>query len=1211
MDEEVHSGHYKAELEHMNRLYNALSQINQAIVHSDNRQQLFDRICEVAVEMGGFLLAFIGLVNEQTQQVIPAAMYGPHTEYLQQAPMYADERSEGMGPTGQTLRRRRPYICNDFLNDPATSFWHAAAGRHGFRSSCTFPITLNQKACGVFVLYAGETGYFQEKEIQLLEEAAGDLSFALDNFSREEMRRTAEAAARQLAAIVQSSSDAIISSSLDGRIQTWNSGAEKIFGYQAEDVVGRNFSLLVPERNDALRESMLTRIACGESIAHETELLGHNEKRIPVSCTFSPIHDAQGMVSGVSAIVRDISEHNAMLSALRESNGLLQIMIQEAPAGLAMLDREMRILACSKRWKEDRALTGMDIIGRIHQELDPGTPQRWQEEQARALAGETILSSEDCYVRRDGQLRWLSRTLRPWMTGDGQIGGIVLLTEDITKHKKAEDARRRSEEFLQIFVEDAPVALAMFDRDLCYLSANRRWREDGDLGDVPLIGRHRYEVNPQALPHWREADQRALSGETVRMQEEQYEHTDGTTHWLRWEDRPWRDASGRIGGIIVFSEDITEQKRTALALAAASEHTRLLFEQATDPMFLLDDQDQVVEANASFAALLGRPLEQVLGLHPWNWDNDFTTREAVVAHFPSRNNTPLTFEARIRSLDGSIHDVEVGVTPTGWNGERLYYYVMRNIEARKQAEAALRESQARFETVVDSLHEGLMITDMDGHLIRWNPTVTRILGFSLDQYPDFCVNDFLKTICIFDLDGTQVHPDQTPMQRILHGESLQDALYKIRRSQDGAEFLFSFSGAIAAYESGKRMAFVKFQDITERWTAENTLRETREQLMQVQKMEAIGLLAGGVAHDFNNLLGVILGYGEMLEEHMQEDELGSKYVQQILQAQQRATVLTRQLLTFSRKQKPLRESLHLNDVIRGMHEMLQRLIGADVRLQLECAPHLHTILADQGQMEQVLMNLAVNARDAMPRGGTLTLHTENGEISAEQAAMHPPLKPGPCVRLVVTDTGCGMDKATIERIFEPFFTTKEAGRGTGLGLSILYGIVQQSNGLIEVKSEPGSGTTFLLSLPAGSGQKAVCDATPTTKFVAKGSETILLVDDEDTVRTLLASILQTRGYTVLEAANGQAALEVIRDRRPSLDLLISDVIMPKMSGPELAAQGRILSPDLKVIFISGFTDDSLNDETSLGPQTILLQKPFRPEELLTQVRQILDSNEQA
>jgi signal transduction histidine kinase len=303
------------------------------------------------------------------------------------------------------------------------------------------------------------------------------------------------------------------------------------------------------------------------------------------------------------------------------------------------------------------------------------------------------------------------------------------------------------------------------------------------------------------------------------------------------------------------------------------------------------------------------------------------------------------------------------------------------------------------------------------------------------------------------------------MQRILRGEVLKNYEICFRRLDTGETRIFSYSGSIVHYENDKQLAFIKFQNITEHRRAETSLQEAQAQLLHSQKMEAVGLLAGGIAHDFNNALGVILGYCELLRERMAADDVNRKYVQQILNAEERAASLTHQLLAFSRKQLMNPAILDLNTVVRGMEEMVRRLIGADISLQLFCDTQLPGIKADYGQLEQVLMNLAVNSRDAMPQGGTLTIRTAYGEPVSDDAAKNPGIRDGKFVMLCVTDTGCGMDKATQERIFEPFFTTKEIGKGTGLGLSTTYGIVQQSGGCICLESAPGVGTTFRIYFP--------------------------------------------------------------------------------------------------------------------------------------------------
>ena len=818
----------RAELERVRQLFDSLMYARQAILHSKTRQELFDKLCTIAVEQGGFRLAFVGWIDERTKQVAPVAKFGNHTAFLDAAPMFADARPRGMGPTGQSIRSEKPYICNDYFNDPATEPWHASAAEHGFRASGTFPIRLGGKVAGVFVLYAGEVGYFRDREIHQLEQVSNDLSFALDNLLREERRVKAEEGARRLAAIVESSLDAIISEDLDGTILSWNIGAEQMYGYRADEAIGKPVLMLVPEDKRQETEELLVQIRSGRSFTGvETERIHKCGLRFPVSITLSPVRDAEGNIVGVSKIAHDISEQMASVAAVRESTGLLQVLIREAPAGLAMFDSEMRMLACSDRWRADRCLTNIEVVGWTHAELDPAIPDRWKQEERRALGGETIVSPQDFYKRHDGQIRWLSRTLRPWMTGTGEIGGIVILSEDITERKLAEDARRRSEEFLRIFIEDAPVALAMFDRELRYLGSNRYWREEGGLGDLPLIGRHRYEVNPSFPEHWKQADQRALAGEVIELDEEEFVRHDGTTIWLRWEDRPWRDANGDIGGIIVFSENITDRKQAQLALAEESARTRLLFEKAFDSMFLLDEEFRVVEANERFAALLGRPLKDVYGLHPWDWDPDrpsLDTGMDIGAHVSSE---PLSFEARVRSLDGSVRDVVFSTTPTEWHGRKLIYNIMHDITARKQREAARREAEQQLRLVIDSLDEGLFVVNMRGELLSWNPAARRILGIPEEGFEHVALAQYPEFITVFAEDGSVLPPEQWPLVRALCGERIENEVRLTRSKFLKEDRMISYSGSTAEIGDGKQFAFLRCQDVTARRQAEKKPRGSK------------------------------------------------------------------------------------------------------------------------------------------------------------------------------------------------------------------------------------------------------------------------------------------------------------------------------------------------------------------------------------------------
>lgn len=430
----------RAELERVNRLYDALRLVNQAIVRLKTRDELLHEICRIAVEYGGFALAWFGWIDQKTQRIVPVTQYGDHADFLANATIYADDREEGRGPSGLTIRSGRPYICNDYFNDPATMPWREQAGKQGFKSSAVFPIHLNHAIVGIFGVYALTPGYFQSKEIALLEEAAGDVSFALDNIVREGERVKAQEASRQLAAIVETTSDAIFSNSLDGSILSWNPAAEKMFGYTAEEIHGQNISILIPaEGIDEEREFRHRARSGVRSIAVETVRVRKNGEKFPVALTISPLRAANGKVIGASKIARDITERKLAEERLRESNGLLRVFIQHAPAALAMLDREMRYIAVSNRWLEIGGLTGQDILGLSHYETHPKIPEDWKEAHRRGLAGESVRGEEDLFERADGVKQWRKWEVIPWRTGAGEVGGIIIFSEDITRQKESDE----------------------------------------------------------------------------------------------------------------------------------------------------------------------------------------------------------------------------------------------------------------------------------------------------------------------------------------------------------------------------------------------------------------------------------------------------------------------------------------------------------------------------------------------------------------------------------------------------------------------------------------------------------------------------------------------------------------------------------------------------------------------------------------------------
>ena len=625
----------------------------------------------------------------------------------------------------------------------------------------------------------------------------------------------------------------------------------------------------------------------------------------------------------------------------------------------------------------------------------------------------------------------------------------------------------------------------------------------------------------------------------------------------------------------------------------------LISDNAADMIAVVDMHGKRIFNSLSYKRVLGYSPEELQAseafeqIHPED-------RERVKKAAENARVTGIgtTLEYRIRHKSGAwlvLESTSSVIRNDRGEPEKLII-VNRDVSERKRAEEALRRSEIGFRSVVEDAPYGIYQTRADGRFLQVNPALQRMLGY--ERMDELLAKDL----------PSEIFRHSGEYQRLIHlltrSEEIKDVEMEWKR-KDGTWITVRCSGrrvddvkSVAAYFE------VFAEDVTEK-------RVLEKQLRMAQKMEAIGRLSGGIAHDFNNLLGVIIGYSRVLKRELGANSALSEHALEIEKAGERAASLTKQLLAFSRQQVLTPAILNLNTLTSDMAKMLPQLLGEDIEVTLVLEPELGNVKADQSQVEQVIMNLAVNARDAMPAGGKLRIETANVELDEAFTRTHPGSKAGSQVLLEVTDTGTGMDATTLTHIFEPFFTTKERGKGTGLGLATVYGIVKQSNGYTGVESVPGKGTSFKIYLPRDAGQRLEEERQPYSADNPGGSETILLVEDSEPLRKLVKTFLDSAGYRVFQASSGEDALEVSTRIGCPLDLLLTDVVMPGMNGRVLAEHLLAGQPGMEVLYMSGYTDSFIAGHGVLDPETHLLHKPFTEEVFLRKVREVLDSGKRA
>ena len=904
------------------------------------------------------------------------------------------------------------------------------------------------------------------------------------------------------------------------------------------------------------------------------------------------------MVGTSGQATAPFDDRNVSLEALAESEQRSRILVEALPDAILVHSEDkivfvnpfcVRLLGAAG----PEQLLGKDINEIVNPDDLPAIRNRIHDCYASGTASPPM---ESVLIACDGSSVEIEAVAIPICWNGAPA--IEVVARDIRDRKRAERAVQDWQERL-VLAQKAGLRIGLWDWDAVantVIWSDETYRQFGYTRDT-FSGRVEdavTRIHPEDRPRVEDAIRKVIAGGAEYAQQYRLVWPNGTTCWVDAHGVMVRNGSTHMLGIGV---DITDLKKTEHSLQDSEEKYLLLLNSTAEAIYGLDLEGDCTFCNPACLRLLGYGVpKDLLGknmhdlMHHTRADGSTYSKQDCEIYVAVREGraSHVTHEVLWRA-DGTSFQAEYWSYPMYKTGELVGAVVtFLDISDRKRAEQALRQSEEKYRELFENATYGIFRSQLDGALLDVNPALVAMLGYSSKE--ELLTRNLSRDLYDDPADRRSILDSYGPSGRVSGCEVNW-------KRKDGKIIVVRISGGAFRRQDG---SFSHFEVIVEDITGRRSLEA---QFRQAQKMEAVGLLAGGISHDYNNLLGVILGNAELLLETTPTGV--QHYAEQIKKATRRAAELTRQLLAFSRKQILYPTILDLNAVVRDVVKILQRLIGEDVQIVTDLETSLDSTRADRGQIEQILMNLATNARDAMPNGGTFTIRTGNVELGPDDVALHPYAKLGRYVRLSVNDTGVGMTDAIRHRVFEPFFTTKAEGRGTGLGLATVYGIVKQSTGYIWVSSAPGAGANFDIYLPRVD-EKAPLLVTGLEKRseYPRGTETILLLEDEESLRQVTCECLTTNGYNVLQAGRGNHAIDVAEQFKGPIALIVSDVVLPDMSGSSVATKVRALHPEAKVLYVSGYAEVPVAQQL-IAEGAILLQKPLSRGDLLRKVDEML------
>jgi len=1169
-----------------------MAEIGRIISSTLDIEEIYERFAEEVNKLIPFDRIAINIINPKDQTVTIAYVAG----------LAIEGRRTGIiiplsgTMTEEVLRTRSTLLIQtNSRQDLAKRFpLLFPSARANFKSFLSVPLFSKDQVIGVLHIRSTKSNAYSEEDLRLAERVGNQIAGAIANAQLYAERKQAEEKYRT---ILRTTMDGFWMVDMQGRFLEVNDAYCSMIGYSRDELLTMRISDVegVERPEETARRIQRIMELGGDRFETRHKYKDGRMIDIEVSVNYMEVGGARMFV-----FLRDITERKRAEETLRESERKFRDLYDNAPLGYHEYDGEGRITNVNRTDLEMLGYTRGELIGQLIWKLNVN--EEAVREQVMAKLAGTLPPGKELertYKRKDGTIFPVLIEDRLILDEKGRIKGIRCTIQDITERKRTEEALQTEKQRSQILSENAPFGMVMIDRDGTFRYINPKFKElfGYDLKDIPDGKTWLRKAFPDptyrhnVISAWIN-DLKIFPPGERRPRVFTATCKDGTEKIVNL-----ISVQLETGENLVTCEDITEHMHFDEALRESEERYRTLFEGSRDAVYITTLEGRFINFNQAFLDLFGYSKEQLMVLQAQD-SYVFPSDRYRFQKEIERNGFVRDYEVRLRKQNGKEMDCLLTASVRrGDDGTILGYQgIIRDITERRLIEEALRDSETRYRAIFENTGTAMLIIEEDTAVSIANAETEKILGYPIDEikgksWAEFIAKEDLERMMEYH-HLRRIDPTVAPKG------------YESRLINNKGEMKDIFITVSVIPRTNKTVA--SLLDITDRKRAEREMKALEEQLRQSQKMEAIGRLAGGIAHDFNNILTIIQGYCQLSLYELKGDHPLRENIEGIKKSTDRAAGLIRKILAFSRRQVMEMRVLDLNTVLMDLDKLLRRIIGEDIDLVTVLTEDLGRVKVDPGQIEQVILNLAVNAKDAMPNGGKLTIETANAELDDVYARSHVSVAPGHHVMLSVSDTGVGMSPEVKERIFEPFYTTKEKGKGTGLGLSTVYGIVKQSGGNIWVYSELGQGTTFKIYLPRA-------EATPEeiTEKVAKeepprGSETILVVEDEEELRKLAVQFLQKQGYRVLEATQGEEALLICEQHKEPIHLLVTDVVMPGMSGRELSERLTSLRPEIKILYMSGHTNSAIFHHGVLEPGVILLQKPFTLGGLARKVREVLD-----